>query len=261
MARPLARKNEKGELYVRPPGIDAKIDVALGQDPDTMAKRALSNNPRFPDYLPSECLVHLIRDAIRRRDECLAAALMPPLVVRCEANLLKTVPDTGMRNAEAIREEILSSFGLMFAEDGTDGHEDELDYYECRFSSAFRTLRIDHVREEISRRQELTDLPDAINEEGERSSDEEMLARLSSAARIKGAQGDQIYLRQVLRVVNDLPPDQRRAVVLCRILGYEQESTDPTKRTAATICNVAGRTIRNRLSRAERQLKSMKEDL
>jgi hypothetical protein len=50
-----------------------------------------------------------------------------PLLIRCEANLLKKVPDGRMRNAEAIREKVLlSSFGLMFAEDSTEGHQDEI---------------------------------------------------------------------------------------------------------------------------------------
>jgi DNA-directed RNA polymerase specialized sigma24 family protein len=56
-----------------------------------------------------------------------------------------------------------------------------------------------------------------------------------------------------------LPPDERRAVELCHILGYDEESEDPNKRTAATICGVTGRTIRNRLKRAAARLSSYKE--
>jgi hypothetical protein len=261
MAPPLIRKNQNGEQYTRPPGIEAKIDQALAQDFGTLARRARITDRRSPDFLPPECLVHLIRHAIRRRDDRVATALMPALVMRCETNLRTTVPDGQVRNAEALREEILSSFGLMFAEDCTEGHEDEIDYYECKFGRAFRTLRIDHVRSEFSRRRELTDLPKSDNDEGESSFDGDTLARLSRMARTKPAQEDRIYLPQVVKAVNDLPPDEKRAVVLCRILGYDAESNDPTKRTAATICDVEGRTIRNRLSRADKRLKSLKEDL
>ena len=261
MARPLTKKNQNGEHYTRPPGIEVMIDQALGQDVGILVRRARITDSRSSDFLPSECLVHLIRDAIRSGDNRVATALMQALVIRCETNLRKTVPDSQVANAEALREEILSSFGLMFAEDGTEGHEDELDYYECKFGRAFRTLRIDYVRSEFSRRRELTDLPESTNEEGELSFDSDALARLSRMARTKPAQEDRIYLLQVLEALNDLPPDEKRAVVLCRFLGYDAESNDPTKRTAATICDVEGRTIRNRLSRADKRLKNLKEGL
>ena len=261
MASPLILRNKNGVQYTRPPGIEAKLDQALAQDFGTLARRARIADHRSTDFLPSECLVHLIRDAIRRGDDRVATALMRPLVIRCETNLRTTVPDRQVRNAEALREEILSSLGLMFAEDGTEGHEDELDYYECKFGSAFRTLRIDHVRSEFSRRRKLTDLPESVNDEGEPSFDDDTLARLSRMARTKPAQEDRLYLSHVHKAVNDLPHDEKRAVVLCRILGYDAESNDPTKRTAATICDVEGRTIRNRLSRADKRLKSLKEGL
>jgi hypothetical protein len=45
MTRPLPRRNEKGELYTLPPGIEA-IDVALGQDLAMLAKSARSTDPR-----------------------------------------------------------------------------------------------------------------------------------------------------------------------------------------------------------------------
>ncbi len=261
MARPLIKKNQNGEQYTRPPGIETKIDEALGQDVGTLVKRSRVTDSYSPDYLPSECLVHIIRDAIRRGDDRVATALVPLLINRCETNLRLTVLDGQVPSAETVREDILSSFALMFAEDGTDGHEGELDYYECKFGRAFRTLRIDYVRSEFSRRRELTDLPEPTNEEGESSFDSDVLARLSRMARTKPAQEDRIYLPQVLKAVNDLPPDERRAVVLCRLLGYDAESNDPAKRTAATICDVEGRTIRNRLSRADKRLKSLKEGL
>jgi hypothetical protein len=187
--------------------------------------------------------------------------MMRHLIIRCEANLRGTVSNGQVLNAAAVREEILSSFGLMFAEDGTDGHEDELDYYECRFGRAFRTFRINHIRSEFSHRRKFTDLPESLDQDGGSSFDDDALARLSDMARTKPAQEDRVYLRQVLKAVSELPPDERRAVVLRRILGYDEESADPSKSTVATICGVEGRTIRNRLSRADKRLKSFKEGL
>jgi hypothetical protein len=139
MARPLIKKDQKGVLYVRPPSIEAKIDGALGQDWGVLSKRAKITDPNVLDFPPRECLVHLIRDAIRRNDQRLATVLMRPLLLRCAANLLKTVPEGGMRNAAAVREDILSSFQTLFTEEAA---EDALDYFECKFGSAFKSLRL-----------------------------------------------------------------------------------------------------------------------
>jgi hypothetical protein len=224
MARPLLKKNERGGL-TRPPGIEVKIDAALTQDWATLSRRARVTDPQSPDFLPSECLVHLIRDAIRRGEERIASVLMPQLVKRAEANLLRTVPDSRMPDAEAVRQEILSSLALMFTEDGSEGHEDELDFYECKFLRSLRFLRIDHVRAEISRRKELTDLPEAGNDQGEPTLDDEMLARLSRMASIGPSQEDHAYLPEVIKALDKLPPDQKRAVVLRRIIGHTEEQT------------------------------------
>jgi hypothetical protein len=176
---------------------------------------------------------------------------MPPLLVRCESNLNRTVPDDRWRNAETIREEILSAFQLLFTDDASEG---ALDYYECRFALAFKTLRINHVRAAISDRKGLTELPDLITDDGETMLDENALARLSRVAQIGPSQEDEVYLPQVLKAVDDLPPDERRAFVLRRVIGYTEEET-------AARCHVEGRTIRYRLARADKRLKKLKEDL
>ena len=98
MARPLLKKN-----LARPPGIERKIDMALTQDWATLSRRARETNPESGDFLPSECLVHLLRDAIRCGDDRIARVLMPQLLKRAEANLERTVPDSRMRDAESVR--------------------------------------------------------------------------------------------------------------------------------------------------------------
>lgn len=251
MARPLTKKHKTGVLYARPNSIEATIDTALPQDRRTLSQRAQVNDRSSVDYLPSECLVHLIRDAIRRNDQHLASALMPPLLVRCEANLKRTVPDTGFLNAEGIREEILSSFAQLFT---TDAGEEDLDYYECRFNRAFRSLRINHVRNEVRARRHLTDLPEVTTVDGELLLDADLLARLSRAAQIGPAQEDYVYLPQVLKAIDELPPDQRRAFVLRRLIGEIEEDVAESE-------GVDGRTIRNRVERADAKLKKLKENL
>lgn len=249
MARPLSKKN-----LTRPLGIEQKIDIALPQDWATLSRRARETNAQSDDFLPSECLVHLLRDAIRRGDDRIARVLMPPLLKRVEANLLRTVPDSRMRDAESVRQEILSDLAMMFTQDGTEGHEHELDFYECKFLRALRFFRIDHVRKTLSERKNLVDLPETTDGQSESAFDDEMLARLSRMARIGPSQEDALYLPEVIAALDRLPADQKEAVVLRRIMGHKEEE-------AAKILDVEGRTVRNRLSRADKRLKTLKEDL
>jgi predicted DNA-binding protein (UPF0251 family) len=248
MARPLTKKT-----LARPPGIERKVDIALTQDWATLSRRGRDPNPQSDTFLPSECLVHLLRDAIRRGNDRVARVLMPQLLRRAEDNLKLTVPNGRMRDAESVRHDILSDLAMMFTQDGMEGHEDELDFYECRFARALRFLRIDRVRKAVAARRQLTDLPQNEGRDA-LALDDEMLARLSRVASIGPSQEDALYLPEVIAALDNLPADQKEAVVLRRIIGHEEEA-------AAKILDVDGRTVRNRLSRADKKLKTLKEDL
>jgi DNA-directed RNA polymerase specialized sigma24 family protein len=91
--------------------------------------------------------------------------------------------------------------------------------------------------------------------DGKPISDEELSEYLRTPAIPQRA----LVLREFKEALNALPADERKAVILCHIMGYDQESDDPEKITAATICGVRGRTIRNRLTRAAARLSPFKE--
>jgi hypothetical protein len=186
--------------------------------------------------------------------------LLPLLLARCEARLIRRIPDRSRPNAADIREEILSEFSLLFAEDSFGENADELDFYECRFNSAFSTFRIDFMRRETVRADPLEELPP---EDGtpDSSADEEGLRRISAAFQTAPMQVPNLFLEELKTAIEALPPDERRAIVLCCVLGYKEESDDPSEITAATLCKVTGRTIRNRLTRAAAKLSKFKEEV
>lgn len=118
MARPLD-KIVKGVRLTRDPAIEATIDVARTRPLETLRARAAIVDKQSPDYLPFECLVHLIRHAIRQSNgplthNAVANGLLPFLLKRCEANLKVKVSDR-IATAQDIREEILTRLALMFA--------------------------------------------------------------------------------------------------------------------------------------------------
>jgi hypothetical protein len=251
MARPLTKHTGTGERYTRPPHIEAAIDVALALDWPTLHQQTLIRDRRFPDYLPSECLVHLIRKAHRDHHETIRDQLLAILLGRCEATLAATLPDSRAPNAAYLRDEALGRLGELFAEDGTGDNPDELDYFEVRFNAAFAALRTDLVRQEVRALRRASPLPD----------DEAIARRPDAVLRSPATQEPGLFLNQLFHAIDSLPPEERDAVILCDILGYAEEANDPAQRTAATICGVTGRTIRNRRTRAAAKLSRFKEDL
>jgi len=259
MAKPLTKRNKDGELYARRASVEAAIELAQTQDLDTLRSRLWITDRGAAEYLETEVLVHLMRDARRGMNAQLMEALFLALLKRCESNLLASVPNDGLATAGDVREEILGRFGEMFAEDGLGDSPDKLDYFECSFNRAFKALRVDAVRKEISRLQHLQQLPDERDEISE--TDDEILSRISKAYRTAGTQEVKELGQRLLRGICALPSEERRAVVLCHLLKYEVESEDPSRVTAETLCGVTGRTIRARLRRAAAKLAKFEQEV
>jgi hypothetical protein len=85
--------------------------------------------PSYAEYLPSECLVHLIREAKRRGDDAARDALLPLPLARCDANLNAKV-DGQIAGAVQLREDILGDFAELLAIDGSAEDRHELDFFE-----------------------------------------------------------------------------------------------------------------------------------
>ncbi len=259
MIRPLTKKDQHGKLYTRPMEIQKAINAAMQQDMATLRQHAVVSKRDSPEFIPLECLVHIIREARRRHDEHSMSVLLPSLLGRCEAMLIKKIPDSSRPNAIAIREEILSEFSLLFAEDGSGQNPEELDFFECRFNLAFRAFWIDFMRRETARAKQLVELPSEY-ETPDSLADEEHLSRISDAFQQPATQLPDIYLEELLNAISSLQTDERKAIVLCCVLEYKEESDNPSETTAATLCGVSGRTIRNRLSRAAKKLSKFNEE-
>ena len=250
--------DEDEHPLVRPKAIDDQIDVVLKLAPAALRARLAIRDRRAADHLHSETLVHLVRYGRRIGDQSLISLVLPVLLGRCEANLLIKVPDGRLPEAASLREEILCSFSELFASDGCGDNPTELDFYECRFNRAFMFFRIDRVRREITRLKPIAQMavPDGDEEPGPH---DEMFARVSEAFRSAPTQEGESIRSELHDAILDLPADERDAVILVHVLGYQEESHDPKTVTAATRCDCTGRTIRNRLTRAAAKLARFKE--
>jgi len=126
----------------------------------------------------------------------------------------------------------------------------------CRFHRAFRFFRIGFLRRERALLQPLDPLPPS--EVGSNSNDEEAFARVPQAFRSQSTQFGKVLQKDLVRAIDNLPPDERKAVVLRHVLGLKEESDDPSAITAATLSGVTGRTVRNRLTSAAKKLSQFK---
>jgi hypothetical protein len=257
MVRALTKTDQTGNRYTRPDVIEAAIEAAMKEDLDTLGRRAWLSDPEGSEFLPLECLVYLLREARGCHDDRAMSTLLPPLLARCETILKATIRHHAFPNVEEIREDILGDFGVLFARDGFGDNPNELDFYECRFERAFRFFRLAYLRRERSRLRELSSLPDC--EPDGHPNGEEVFARVSKAFRTQPAQIGQVLHRELVKAIDDLPSDERKVVVLCLVLGLKEESDDPSVITAATLCGVTGRTVRNRLTRAKQKLSNFQE--
>jgi hypothetical protein len=248
MARPLTKTAHQGNLYTRSPSVEAAIDGAIGRDLETLSRHAAIADRLSPEFLPLECLVHLIRDALRRGDEDMTNALLQRLLGRCDAILRKKIPADIAGDWDEVRAEILGDLAVLFVEDATDGKH-KLDFFECRFNLAFRTFRIPYLKEEIARsRGRVYALPDS----GEQRDlgDDRFLSELAAKFRDQDPPVDLALRQSISNAMDTLPFDQCKAVMLVYYQGLPIESEDPSVTTAATVCGVTGRAIRYRLSKA-----------
>ena len=259
MVQPLTKRTKKGVQYVRPQAVEAAIRAALREDWATLKRRLKITDSRSSEYLRSECLVHLLRYAHRKEDDRRLGAILPVLLGRCEAILKATIPESEPGAGE-MREEVLGKFTELLARGCVGERREELDFYECRFNRALQTLRFDVVDRERRRLGRRVEVPRGDDGDEPLLSEEEGLALLSEAGRNPATQAQSAHLNQVKKAIDALPADEREAFVLCRVYGYKVESTKPTEITAAVLCGRTGRTIRNRLSRAEAKLWRSKEE-
>ncbi len=262
MVQPLTKRNKNGELYQRPAEIEAHIEAVSGLSLEALKARLSITKRTSADYLPSECLVHLIRLSMRDNDRARTNAVIAVLFNRCEAILKVKVPDGEFDNAAWIREEVLGQFSDLFALDGSAPDADDLDFYECRFHSAFKALRVDIIRAEQKRLERFETMPaEPEEDDAEADGDPVLRSKIAKAFQTQPTQHDAVVLDDLYAAIRALPAEEARAVMLVHVMGLKEESNDSEEETAATICGCTGRTIRNRLASAAKKLKHLKEDL
>lgn len=253
MVRPLTKRKKDGKLYVRPEAVEEQIADALREDGETLRQRLRIHDRESPGYLRTECLVHVVREASRAGDERLVNASLEGILVRCRG-MLKTMVSGSLADAEEIRERVLHEVSVVLAHGVSDTAATGLDIFECNFYWAVRALNWSVLRLELKKEERKAEIVGGDEIDGHGT---DVLESVTEAVQDPAALASRDELLD--QMMQTLTPDELNAVVLCRVLKFKEESKDTNETTASRLCNCTGRTIRNRLKRADVKLSRFKE--
>ena len=253
MVRPLSKRKKDGKLYVRPEAVEEQIGDALGEDAEALRRRLRIHDSESPGYLRTECLVYLVREGTRTGDDRLVNATLEGILVRCRS-MLKTMVSASLPDVEEIREKVLHQVSLVLARGVANTAANNLDFYECNFYQAVRAINRSVVTAELNTEERKADVVGGDEIDGHGT---DVLKSVTEALQDPEALASRDELLDQL--IEVLTSDELNAVVLCRVLKLKEESKEPKEITASRLCNCTGRTIRNRLGRAEAKLSRFKE--
>ena len=139
---PLRKRNLAGELYVRMPAIEANLANIIGLTHTEIMSRCAIEDTIDPKYIPSECLMYLVRANRENTPGIYFQTIYSSLLARVAEQL----PPEGsnITNSE-IRYEALGTLAELLARDRMN-YEDGLDYYEIRFKESVANLRKNAAR-------------------------------------------------------------------------------------------------------------------
>lgn len=248
MIAPLTRKKKDGTPYTRPDNVEALLTV-LGDLPrEALLERARIRDRKDSDYVPSECLVHLIRASRTENSEAWFERLYKVLAER----VMRAVPTaasggTASATDERIRDAVFDRFVELLAKDRAEP-DDRLDFFEARFDLAIKRLRLD-AQEPVWRE---ANRGDSMDDEESDAADAAAAAATTNPLDAEII-SDPLFRERLYVAIDALPPEQRRTMHLL-LIGWQIHSSDPSVMTIAKALGCSDRSVRNYRDRALRTL-------
>jgi len=239
---PLRKANRAGKLYLRPKEITAKLEELILLPRQEIASRCRVPEPADPKYVPSECLVYLVREhRSRPTDEC-SEVLYKTLLERFLKGILK--PGSEFAATESmvesnIRDEAVLKFLELFGNDRNVEYQTRLDFFEVRFNKCVAGIRNDAKRKLYP--QANLHQPMEFEEDGEPSVEFERAARGYSPFGPEELE-DPDYGAKLNQAIDELPSIQKTIVVMLR-MGVKIESKGPRAVTISGTLNKTPKTI------------------
>ncbi len=247
---PLRKQKESGELYTRRPPVTHFIEKSLDWPFDELLRRAGIKDRRHSHYVPSEVLVHHLRQTKSDNSDGRFVALYDILRDRVEAACPRPnrhVDDKvyeDSRIAEIRDATIDHVTELMFTD--RQSYDEQLDIYEVVFDKAVRSARITKLRK-VNRREDATEeVEDAITGEV-RTVVEAALDRYKKTGLT--AEEDFDYRIHLRRAIDALPTDEREVIDLL-LADIPIETSKDGEPSMTELLGCVEKTVRNRRDRA-----------
>jgi len=143
---PLKKRKPEGDLYTRPDDIERKLRELVGLSTDEIITRCGVESSAEDKYIPSECLMYLVRANRESTPGVYFETIYKTLLARVMEQL-PSADNTNLKSSE-IRVETLGDFAELLAADRLN-YDERLDYYEVRFKDSVAKLRLNAAREPI----------------------------------------------------------------------------------------------------------------
>ncbi len=257
MAAELRKQKPDGVLYTRLPATETDLHVLEQLSRDEILARCEIRQRTDPQYVTSECLLHLVRAC--RADN--STAWFERLYKILYSRVLRALPradaadgETSSLTRERIREKASERFVEMLAGD-RQVYEERLDFFEIRFDMALKRLRQDAQKqawrdENRSRPIEYDDASGELSPEIEKA-----------AGSVNPFQGiefrDEAFRLRLDAAIEELSPEQSRTIQML-MLDFQIHSEDPD---VNTICKVLGKTPKTIWNYRDRAMKALKKAL
>jgi DNA-directed RNA polymerase specialized sigma24 family protein len=247
--RKLRRRGpNKGLVYTRVEKTTAKLGELLQLSEKERIKRCAIVDKSDAGYIPTECVLHLVRSF--RKDQ--ANPAFEALYKILYARLLRRLPRPEKEHstaltAEAIRDHALDRFRKWLSADLQE-YEERLDFFEVRFDMAMKKLRANaeaSVLDKAKKQEPLTYADDGqVTEEVEKAA-----AKAFAEGTFYFDSGSEAFRFALDEVIDTLSSDEGRVIHMLR-LGMQIDSKDPDQPTISKALGKSEKTIRNIRDRA-----------
>lgn len=246
---PLRKQRLNGEIYTRPPEVEALIAELVGLPRKELIARAGITNRANAKYISSECLVYFVR-ASRHDDNCVWFERLYRILIERVLRKVPKVENPGGKteslSREAVRDYVYDRFVRLLAEDRSN-YVVQLDFFEVRFNRALVCLK--HDAQKKVWKDEKHFQPLGYNEEtNELSPEIERAAGAFDSPDLLDFE-DPAYRLRFDAAIMALPPEQARIIHMLK-QGFPIDSKEPGVMTIAKVLGRCEKTVRTYRDRA-----------
>lgn len=245
---PLRKVKQDGQLYCRRQPTEKMLAELASVPFEVLLQRARILDRRSPDYIPSEVLIHWIRQTRHHKSDAQLNVLYPLLEQRIRCACPKKEIRVG-RYAD-LQDYVLERVVRLLLRDRSS-YEEKLDIYEVVFDRTIAKLRTSAFRHNFAKDVPL--IPIEYDESGEVTNEvEESLDRYRSEG--MSQEEELTYRFQLRAAIDSLPEDERRLIDM-EEAGYPDQSENSEVETIAKLLGRTPKTVRAMRKRAYQSIR------